>query len=97
MIISRVKSGFFMLSGSIVLFGLAAILTDDSLPETKAAALTPFQDLFVIVSIVSYRREPYTISPKTNGGAIFSKRFLPYSGPAHVLSMPTMSERRQTL
>ena len=52
MIVSRVKSGFFMVSGSIVLFGLAAILTDDSLPETKAAALTPFQDLFVIVSIV---------------------------------------------
>jgi len=41
-----------MVSGSIVLFGLAAILTDDSLPETKAAALTPFQDLFVIVSIL---------------------------------------------
>jgi hypothetical protein len=52
MIVSRVKSGFFMVSGSIVLFGLAAILTDDSLPETKAAALTPFQDLFVIVSIL---------------------------------------------
>ena len=52
MIVSRVKSGFFMVSGSIVLFGLAAILTDDSLPETKAAALTPFQDLFVICLLV---------------------------------------------
>src|ERR1044072_7259675 len=52
MIISRVKAGCFMVSGSIVLLGLAAILTDDSLPETKAAALTPFQNLFFIVSIL---------------------------------------------
>jgi hypothetical protein len=52
MIISRVKAGYFMMSGSIVLFGLAAILTDDSLPVTRAATLTPFQNLFVIVSIL---------------------------------------------
>jgi hypothetical protein len=51
MIISRVKTGYFMVGGSIALFGLAAILTDDALPETRAAALTPFQNLFVIVSI----------------------------------------------
>ena len=52
MIISRVKSGYFMMGGSIVLFGLAAILTDESLPVTRAATLTPFQNLFVIVSIL---------------------------------------------
>jgi hypothetical protein len=44
MIISRVKAGCFMVSGSIAVFGLAAILADDSLPETKAAALTPFSE-----------------------------------------------------
>ena len=49
MIISRVKAGCFMVSGSIALFGLAAILADDSQPATKAAVITPFQNLFVIV------------------------------------------------
>jgi hypothetical protein len=52
MIISRVKAGCFMVSGSIALFGLAAILTDDSQPAAKAAVITPFQNLFVIVSVV---------------------------------------------
>lgn len=52
MIISRVKAGYFMVSGSIALFGLAAILADDSQPATKAAVITPFQNLFVIVSVV---------------------------------------------
>jgi hypothetical protein len=52
MIISRVKAGCFMVSGSIAVFGLAAILADDSLPETKAAALTPFQNLLVVASVV---------------------------------------------
>lgn len=52
MVISRVKAGCFMVSGSIALFGLAAILTDDSQPATKAAVITPFQNLFVIVSVI---------------------------------------------
>ena len=41
-----------MVSGSLAVFGLAAILTDDSLPETKAAALTPFQNLLVVASVM---------------------------------------------
>lgn len=41
-----------MVSGSIAVFGLAAILADDSLPETKAAALTPFQNLLFVASVV---------------------------------------------
>ena len=41
-----------MVSGSLAVFGLAAILADDSLPETKAAALTPFQNLLVVASVV---------------------------------------------
>jgi hypothetical protein len=62
MIISRVKAGCFMVSGSIALFGLAAILTDDSLPETKAAALTPFQNLLVMLIIVGVY---FVLSSKT--------------------------------
>jgi hypothetical protein len=62
MIISRVKAGCFMVSGSIAVFGLAAILTDDSLPETKAAALTPFQNLLVMLIIVGVY---FVLSSKT--------------------------------
>jgi transposase-like protein len=52
MIISRVKAGLFMIGGSIILFVTAVILIDESQAVTKVAALTPWQNLLAILSIV---------------------------------------------
>jgi hypothetical protein len=50
MIISRVKAGWFMIGGLVLLFGFNASLTDDT--AIRMTMLGPIQNLLFFVSIV---------------------------------------------
>jgi hypothetical protein len=50
MIISRVKAGLFMISGSIIVFGLDAFLTDET--ALQITMLGPVQNFLFFVSIL---------------------------------------------
>ena len=52
MIISRVKIGWFLISGSIILFGLPVILVDDPDPSLKVAMLTSIENFLFFLSLI---------------------------------------------
>jgi hypothetical protein len=50
MIISRVKAGFFMIGGSLIVFGFNIFLTDDI--AMQITMLAPVQNLLFFISIL---------------------------------------------
>ena len=81
MIISRAKSGFFIIGGSAILFGLDVFLTDET--AMQITMLAPVQNFLFFVSIVMLIGGIYLIV-SSNPALHVAKKFIARISTANI-------------